>query len=117
MSVEKACDDEVLNPVYKGPSIQPELKTPHPTADVMEEHYVASPTNQAVPSEMAKASEKETEIEVAGGPSERSGDENKARWAISDPGSKDKYIIMNPVGTLTSSLHGGWNDPHYELPK
>ena len=83
----------------------------------MEPHYVDSPTNQAVPSEMAKGLEKETAIAVASGPTERSGNENKARWAISDPDSKDKYIIMNPVGTLTSSLHGGWDDPHSELPK
>ena len=83
----------------------------------MEPHCVDSPTNQAELSEMAKASAKDTALAVAGGPSERSGDENKARCAISDADSKDKYIIMNPVRTLTSSLHRGWDDPHSELPK
>ena len=83
----------------------------------MKPHYVDSPTNQAELFEMAKASAKDTALAVAGGPSERSGDENKARWAISDAESNDKYILMNPVGTLTTSLHGGWDDPHSELPK
>ena len=83
----------------------------------MEPHYIDSPTNQAKPSQIAKGSEKETALAVASGPTEGSGNKNKAKWAISDAESKDKYIVMNPVGTLTSSLHGGWGDPHFELPK
>ena len=119
-SAEKPCDDTVPNPIYIGPqckNIQPEFKSltpPHPTADVMEPHYIERPTNQTVLSELAKSSG-ETAIAVAGGPLERSGDQ-KAKWAISDPGSSDKYIRMNPVGTLTSTLHGGWGDPNSELP-
>ena len=80
----------------------------------MEPHYIEKPTNQTVLSELAKSSG-ETAIAVAGGPLERSGDQ-KAKWAISDPGSSDKYIRMNPVGTLTSTLHGGWGDPNSDLP-
>ena len=117
-SAEKACGDKVIYEEYE--NIQPELKSltpPLPTADVMEPHYIESPTNQAKPSQIAKGSEKETALTVASGPTEKSGDENKARWAISDAESKDKYIVMNPVGTLTSSLHGGWDDPHSELPE
>lgn len=117
-SAEKACGDKIISEECE--IIQPELKSltpPHPTADVMEPHYIDSPTNQAKPSQIAKGSEKETALAVASGPTERSGNKNKAKWAISDAESKDKYIVMNPVGTLTSSLHGGWGDPHSELPK
>ena len=116
-SAEKLCDDTVPNPIYIGSqckNIQPEFKSltpPHPTADVMEPHYIESPTNQTVLSELAKASG-ETAIAVAGGSLDKSGDQKKAKWAISDPGSSDKYIRMNPVGTLTSTLHGGWDDPN-----
>ena len=121
-SAEKLCDDTVPNPIYIGSqckNIQPEFKSltpPHPTADVMEPHYIESATNQTVLSELAKASG-ETAIAVAGGSLDKSGDQKKAKWAISDPGSSDKYIRMNPVGTLTSTLHGGWDDPNSELPK
>ena len=83
----------------------------------MEPHCVDSPTNQAELSEMAKALATDTALAVASEPTERSGNENKARWAISDAESKDQYILMNPVCTLTSSLNGGWDDPHSELPK
>ena len=72
----------------------------------MEPRYIESPTNQAVPCKLAEALG-ET---ATGGPLDKSGDQKKAKWAISNPCSSDEYIRMNTVGTITSS-------PNSELPK
>ena len=111
-SIEKACDAMVPNPLYEGPlyeTIHPEFKslTSLPPAPVVMEPPRYLPIRRSLPSEVAKALQDGTAIAVACEPSQRSGEEIKERRSL--PGrNEDDYTVMSPVGTLSSSLHGGW---------
>ena len=109
-SVERACNAMVTNPLYEGPlyeAIHPEFKslTSLPASPMEPPRYL--PIHQALPSEVAKALQDGTAIAVACEPSQRSGEEIKERRSL--PGrNEDDYTVMSPVGTLSSSLNGGW---------
>ena len=119
-SIEKACDAMVPNPIYEGPlyeTIHPEFKslTSLPPAPVVMEPPRYLPIRQALPSEVARALQDGTAIAVASEPSQRSGEEIKEGRPLSGK-NEDDYTVMSPVGTLSSSLHGGWCIPTSESP-
>ena len=119
-SIEKACDAMVPNPIYDGPlyeTIHPEFKslTSLPPAPVVMEPPRYLPIRQALPSEVARALQDGTAIAVASEPSRRSGEEIKESRPLSGK-NEDDYTVMSPVGTLSSSLHGGWCIPTSESP-
>ena len=81
--------------------------TSFPPAPVVMEPPRYLPIRRSLPSEVAKALQDGTAIAVACEPSQRSGGEIKERRSL--PGrNEDDYTVMSPVGTLSSSLHGGW---------